>query len=812
MPRPTYGDQVRERVQHLLAAILAYANDELEDETLRSQLETRWQTETQLVIKTKLRVLGAVCHQHGQKLSKEQIREALNRLKDYVGILQDHRIHPKGAEDWYFTLNLWSKNTTTNLKKLEEVWEKNRLNQKTVNFVAPAEAIPFLSKVKPHLDQRQLYSNLPAKSYSEFIGRRTELKQLLKFLSLNYRTPIITVDGIGGVGKTALVLEAVYQCLHAKQHSNSNPDIPLFDAIIFTSAKQNYLLPTGILPRLEQHRTLGDIFRAIADTLEAPTITQGGLGDSIRSIYDILSRQETLLIIDNLETLSLEIQDEILGFLCDLPPSTKAVITTRKRRFVYAAIRLDSLSPFESETLIKQQAQEKGMTLTPEQIGALVQRLGGVPSALIYIIGQFANGYNLERILNNSNPLPEDIAYFCFEGSVSPLRDKPAHKLLMALAIFTAPPVQNALIEVAQLTRFPQSTVEDSLAELYQLSLITPQQGRYQILSLTREYAKAELATYSLFEQQARERWVEWYKQFTKTHGQKDWGEWHLQCDHLQEEWENLLGVLYWCASVNRYEDVRDLWLSLNDFTYLYGYWEERNFWLDWLIQASEQQGDWATLADILSHRSFLLIRQGREDHLQVAEQLLQRAWELRQYADLRRQQRIAQDIALLRLAQQRYEEAHDWLGKTKTIIHREDYEEKWHERDLINATYCEGQIFFKQTDLQQAAQAFEGVIRQADKKGWLRAINYAQNWLAEVRITQGHLEVAEKLLKLGLPVAERNKDQRRIACYQAAFARLEKARWNLEASSAWGIQAMERFKRLGMQQEYEELEGILNG
>ncbi|MBD2168106.1 hypothetical protein H6G04_27350 [Calothrix membranacea FACHB-236] len=53
----------------------------------------------------------------------EQIREALNLLKDFLKILEDNRIHTQGSDDWHFSLKLWSRDKEKNLKQFDEVWE-----------------------------------------------------------------------------------------------------------------------------------------------------------------------------------------------------------------------------------------------------------------------------------------------------------------------------------------------------------------------------------------------------------------------------------------------------------------------------------------------------------------------------------------------------------------------------------------------------------------------------------------------------------------------------------------------------------------
>src|SRR4028118_808953 len=164
----------------------------------------------------------------------------------------------------------------------EEIAQQGETKETELPLVSTAKAHPSIPNqnfvgrcgaIAPSIPDRHVLRQLPycnlLNQTNEFIGRQTELKDLLKLISLNYRAPIITVDGIGGVGKTALVLEVAYQSWEAK-HSESPKDIPIFDAIIFNSAKESYLLPDGLVSRLPKQNTLRDIFEAIALTLDDP--------------------------------------------------------------------------------------------------------------------------------------------------------------------------------------------------------------------------------------------------------------------------------------------------------------------------------------------------------------------------------------------------------------------------------------------------------------------------------------------------------------------------------------------------------------
>jgi len=297
---------------------------------------------------------------------------------------------------------------------------------------------------------------------NEFLGRKSDLEKLLQFMSLDYRAPIITVSGMGGVGKTALVLQAAYLCLEYRYlHETrgdlrllSTPDLevlpPQFEAVIFVSAKESNLLPTGITAKIKRQVSLLDIFQAIATTLNAPAITQTiDPIEQFQKVKDTLSAQTTLLIIDNLETI--EDKEEIISFLSDLPNTTKAIITSREQQVIYASLRLDVLAKIDSLQLIRQQAMDKNVNLNDQEILQLYHRFSGIPVALIYAVGQLANGISLESLIEiNSLPF-QDIGKFCFESLVHSISHKPAYQLLLAVAIFHQNPRREALIAVAGL-------------------------------------------------------------------------------------------------------------------------------------------------------------------------------------------------------------------------------------------------------------------------------------------------------------------------------------------------------------------------
>src|SRR5919202_5589896 len=267
---------------------------------------------------------------------------------------------------------------------------------------------------------RRPYVNLPIRYHTALIGRETEMTRLLELLCGENPTSHISVEGIGGAGKTSLVLEAAYRCLQASCGEQTTALVPTFDAIIFTSAKQQHLIGNHILQRHRRERTLNDIFRAIFRTLECPGSLPADFEEQLECIQSRLQELHTFLIVDNLETL--DDQEAVLSFLYELPPTVKVVITTRLRGAFGVRIYLEGLPVDEAVLLIEHQAQEQSLQLTPEQFHEIYQRTSGLPLGIVYGIGQLSVYGVWADVLTIRLTPASDLAQYCFEDSVQRLR------------------------------------------------------------------------------------------------------------------------------------------------------------------------------------------------------------------------------------------------------------------------------------------------------------------------------------------------------------------------------------------------------
>ncbi len=673
----------------------------------------------------------------------------------------------------------------------------------------------FIQTPKP------IYYNLPSRDYTRLVGREAEAKRILELLSFEWAIPCVSIEGIGGSGKTTLALDIAYRCLKSSNdiylERTSENNLPFFELIVFTSAKSNFFTPRGILPRLRREKSLVDIFRSIIRTISFYDSQTASFEETHEQIYKYLANMRTLLIIDNLDTL--EEQQQVLSFLYELPPTVKALITSREKT-PFNTIYLSSLTKTEALILIQQQASEKQVDLNLLQCIKLYQTTGGIPAAIIYAISQLASGYTFDSLTSGLMPIQGDFCRFYFESSVQPLKGKPAHKFLMALSLFTKPASIEALKAVADVDNSLDAA--DGLAKLQQLSLTNYRQGRYEMLHLTREYALSEMSNNPEFEISARNNWLNWYLRFAQQHGRKDWREWQ-DYQHLEDEWDNLTDVLEWCISNNLYHDACKLWRDIKCYTYSFAYrqnrlsyWDATLLWLEWLSEAAVSHQDFATAAEMIGDRAWKLTLMGQEQYLALADDLFAQAWELHKFLTLEMQVDLAIHIGVWHIQMQQFSQATHWLNQAENLLNNSESLDNFQINSYIKTRlslhiiYYQGEIYYKTENYQESTILFNQIFRKAQSIGWRRASLLAKDFLADIAIKQGKFKQAQNYLAEVLRVAEDNQDKCSRAYTKRSLACLEKKLGNLNLAKRWVYEAVDDFETLGMSPEAKEAKALL--
>jgi hypothetical protein len=712
---------------------------------------------------------------------------------------------------------------------IRKILRKQSVDESSIQSVFKALNLSYKSDIDSILAQKcsntitpssVIYKNLPLRNYETFINRETEIDDLLKFLSDSniYR---ISVIGSGGIGKTTLVLEAAYRCLQVRESRDQNQDLPIFDGFIFISAKQQHLTTNGLSPCINPENTIGDILRKIGLILKISEFnTIVDQEEQLELIKDKLNCQSypTLLIIDNLETI--EDAEKIHSFLYyKLPDKVKVVVTSRQQLLLDKSITLKPLEEDDINNLINELLKDTNIFLNPDELYTLYKSVGGMPGAIVYAVNLLKAYYPFALALSRTIKPNSDSNKFWFEGYLQLLRNQPAYYLLMALAMFPES-ASIAAINTVGLPEKDKFIVLDGLAELQRLQLIKKENERYVIsLPLTRSYVFGELDANSQFAKEARERWINWYLEFSQEHGRKDEKEWNKYKD-LEGEWENLEAVIEWCISQNKYQEFLQLWQNINGYSHAQGYyesdrttaWQNRLDWMNWLIAAAKEEKDWSNAAKLICDKAWTFTLMGNK--LKEAKSLFVEACKIssriRKEQDINFKFNLAIHIVYLRLKEQKFKKATFWLNFSEKLLQKATLNEETAKYQWVHIFYYRGKISDFSGDYKQANFYYNQAIDLAETIGWKRAINMVKNWLADLAVKQGNLKEAKPMLDECLRVAKENSDKCSIAFCKESMAFLEKKNGNLQEAVRLAELAYKDFISLGMLIEAEETRSFI--
>lgn len=413
---------------------------------------------------------------------------------------------------------------------------------------------------------RPRHSNLPARPYARFVGRGDELKQIHQRLRPHPQSThhTIIVDGIGGIGKSALALEAAY--FYADHYADLPPQ-ERFEAIIWASAKRSILTADGVMARRQALRTLDDVYATIAAALDREDITRARAEEQPALVERALGRQRTLLILDNYEAVD---DEQILAFIYDVPDPTKVIVTSRQRIDGAYPIRLSGLSLEEALTLVAGECRDKPVTLTAAQAEKLAERSGGVPLAIVWSIALMGYGHQPEAVLQRLDQADSDIARFCFAAAVDHIRGTAAYQLLLALSLFVPDAGRAALGHVAGLAEDKRDT---GLVELGGLSLVNKRGDRFSFLPLTRTFAAAELSRDAGLAQAMGRRWVDYLKELGQSANRPYY--WLYGGQALHDEGPNFMEAIRWSRAHGTADDVFVLTKAAYEYLEATGQWQE---------------------------------------------------------------------------------------------------------------------------------------------------------------------------------------------------------------------------------------------
>ncbi|HBJ87680.1 MAG TPA: hypothetical protein DDZ88_28250 [Verrucomicrobiales bacterium] len=326
------------------------------------------------------------------------------------------------------------------------IFERLALNEGKAKdyYTKPAStSAPVLKTDIPH--------NLP--TLQPFFGREDELKKIADALDPDSRTWGALIDGPGGMGKTSLAVRAAYA---------ASPEV--FKKIIFISLKTRELDDDGVRD-LSGFILSGlvELLNELARELGCDDIAKAPEDQRPRLLLDALRGTQTLLVLDNLESLLKRERDTLFTFIKKLPTGCKAILTSRGRIGSGAEeLILEKLSEQAAlATLAELATHNPRLAETSEAERLILYReTVGKPLLLRWTAGQLGRGHCLtfSDALHFIRSCPEgnDPLEFIFGDLVEDFSEAET-KVICALTYFTLPAkVEHVLLMLNPLPESPE--------------------------------------------------------------------------------------------------------------------------------------------------------------------------------------------------------------------------------------------------------------------------------------------------------------------------------------------------------------------
>lgn len=458
-------------------------------------------------------------------------------------------------------------------------------------------------------------STLPNQPY--FFGREKELALIADAISPESRTWGALIDGPGGIGKTALAVEAAHRA--SKE---------TFEHKFFITAKVRELTPSGEKPLTDFARpNYLELLNELAVDLGEDEIPRLAPEERTKQLWNVMRDKKVLVVFDNLETLYEDERTRLFQFLTRLPEGNKSIVTSRRRSEVDARIiRLDRLSANEALQLIEELAKNNRRLAREGEKARrdLYEITNGNPLLIKWVCGQLGrNGSALHTIEDvctfiESAPDDNDPLEYIF-GDLLDSFTPSETKVLAALTHFNQLAKQEWIAVISGLSeRATQTALEDLCdrsilisngeAQEFMLPLLAVKFIRDRRPEVVRESSDRLVDhVYALVMQYGGDTNYEGYK-------------------NLEKAWNSIVASFMLLAEINnkRLQSIRKNMAKFLEFS---GHWDE----LLWLNQVAEEK---ALIANDITSAGWSIFSLGWVHYLRgEGEKVLESAKRLEKYA-----------------------------------------------------------------------------------------------------------------------------------------------------------------------------------
>lgn len=331
---------------------------------------------------------------------------------------------------------------------------------------------------------------LPPPDYVTLFGVEALTDRLAETLQAPSAPSFISLEGLGGIGKTALARAVAYRLAQGNT----------FAGIAWISARHEWLSTRGeIMPLPSPACGLADIVSRLADQIGQSNLAGLAVEEKLAGLRPFLRQNPHLIIIDNLETAA---DTDLLPLLLPLAGASRFLLTSRHSLAHLSTVQRVAVPPLslaDSQALIHSELARHGraVALSPGMMQQLHTLIGGVPLALKLTAAQLAHlplADVLVGLQKANHSTSEQLFTYIYQRSWQML-DEPAKALLLSLLSISPDGEDAAWLRLMSV--LPTNEFEEALRQLKAYSLLevagSPATPLYRLHRLTTTFLQTEI-------------------------------------------------------------------------------------------------------------------------------------------------------------------------------------------------------------------------------------------------------------------------------------------------------------------------------